>query len=80
MGKSWMMLGIAVAVGTGGMALGIIPVEQGEVLYLALEDKSPRRIQNRLNKLLAGRPAPASLHIATEWPRLDEGGADLLSE
>jgi hypothetical protein len=79
MGKSWMMLGIGVAVATGGMALGIIPVEQGEVLYLALEDNR-RRIQNRLEKLLAGRPAPASLHIATEWPRLDEGGADLLSE
>ncbi len=30
--------------------------------------------------LLAGHPAPANLHVATEWPRLDEGGAELLSQ
>jgi hypothetical protein len=79
MGKSWMGLGLSIAVATGGVALGIKPVEQGEVLYLALEDNR-RRIQNRLNKLLAGRPAPANLHMATEWPRLDEGGAELLND
>jgi AAA domain len=79
MGKSWMGLGLSIAVATGGVALGTKRVEQGEVLYLALEDNK-RRIQNRLNKLLAGRPAPANLHITTEWPRLDEGGAELLGE
>ncbi len=65
MGKSWMMLGVAVAVATGGMALGIMRVEQGEVLYLALKDNR-RRIQNRLNKLLAGRPGkpPRSYGVA----------------
>jgi RecA-family ATPase len=79
MGKSWMALGLSIAVASGNVALGIKRVEQGEVLYLALEDNK-RRIQNRLNKLLAGRPAPANLHITTEWPRLDEGGAELLGD
>jgi hypothetical protein len=79
MGKSWMALGLSIAVATGGVALATKRVEQGEVLYLALEDNR-RRIHNRLNKLLAGRPAPANLHIATEWPRLDEGGAEQLGD
>jgi RecA-family ATPase len=79
MGKSWMGLDLSIATATGGVALGTKRVERGEALYLALEDNR-RRIQNRLNKLLVGRPAPASLRIATEWPRLDEGGADLLND
>jgi AAA domain/Ferric uptake regulator family len=78
MGKSWMGLDLSIAIATGGVALGTKRVEQGEVLGLFLEDKSTRRIQNRTGKLLAGRPAPPKLHITNEWPRLDEGGADLL--
>ncbi len=38
MGKSWLALELAIAVATGGVALGQIPVEPGDVLYLALED------------------------------------------
>jgi hypothetical protein len=79
LGKSWMVLGLGVAVATGGVALGTQRVEQGEVLYLSLEDPK-RRIHNRLGKLLLGQSAPANLHIVTEWPRLDEGGADLLDD
>jgi hypothetical protein len=33
--KSWMILGLGVAVATGGVALGTKRVEQGEVLYLS---------------------------------------------
>jgi RecA-family ATPase len=79
LGKSWMMLGLGVAVATGGVALGTKRVEQGEVLYISLEDPR-RRLHNRLGKLLSDQPAPAKLHIVTEWPRLDEGGAELLSD
>ncbi len=79
MGKSWMALGLCVAVATGGEALGTIDVEQGEALYLALEDNK-RRLHNRLGKLLVDRPAPESLHVSTEWPRLNEGGAELLND
>ena len=79
MSKSWMALGLCVAVATGGRALGTIDVEQGEALYLALEDNK-RRLHNRLGKLLGDRPAPGSLHISTEWLRLNEGGAELLND
>src|SRR5216684_758457 len=48
-GKSWLALQIALAVGGGGKVLGQ-QAEQGGVLVLALED-SDRRLQSRLIKL-----------------------------
>lgn len=57
LGKSWLTLGFGVATATGGVALGTKRVEQGECLYLALEDNR-RRLQKRLTKLLSGSPAP----------------------
>jgi DNA-binding NarL/FixJ family response regulator len=79
LGKSWFALGLAVAKASGGVALGKIPVDRGEVLYLALEDNR-RRLQNRLRKVLNGDPPPEGLHIATEWARVDEGGAEDLDD
>jgi len=76
LGKSWMALGIAIAKSTGGVALGTRPVEMGDVLYMALED-NPRRLGKRLEKLLMG-DAPERLHIAFEWSKMDEGGAEEL--
>jgi hypothetical protein len=75
MGKSWMAYGLAVAVATGGVALGTKQVERGEALYLALED-NPRRLRKRLGKVLRGEPAPEGLHIWTRLPQLDEGGVE----
>jgi hypothetical protein len=76
LGKSWMALGIAIAISTGGVALGTRPVEMGDVLYMALEDNY-RRLRKRLKKLHTNE-APERLHIATQWPRMDEGGAEAL--
>jgi hypothetical protein len=74
LGKSWMALGFGIAVASGGVALGSRRVEQGECLYLALEDNR-RRLQKRLRKLLTdGEAPPARLHFETEWPRIGEGG------
>jgi len=72
-GKSWMSLGLGLDVAMGGKAFGAIDVDAGPVLYLALEDTA-RRLQNRLGKVLAGRPAPAGLTLATECPPLPQGG------
>lgn len=75
MGKSWKALNIALAVAAGGHALGKIPVEQGEVLYLALEDP-PRRLKERLRMILRDEPAPVGLHFETSWRRLGAGGEE----
>lgn len=77
MGKSWLALGWCIAVATGGAALGKRKVEQGEALYLALEDNQ-RRIQSRLKKVLAGEQAPEGFYIYTEWERFDNGGVEAL--
>jgi Fe2+ or Zn2+ uptake regulation protein len=77
LGKSWLALGLALAVASGGTALGQVQVEQGDVLYLALED-SPKRLRARTGQLLQGQAAPERLEYATSWPRLDEGGLRLL--
>ena len=74
-GKSWLALDWAIAVAAGGAALGVIDVEPGDALYLALEDNQ-RRLKDRLLQALQGQPQPERLHIATEWPRLNVGGAE----
>jgi hypothetical protein len=71
-GKSWLLLGLGIAIAAGGYALGKIPVERGDALLLCLED-NPRRLQERLWRMLDGEPAPERLHLVTEWPRLDDG-------
>ncbi|MCI0643209.1 MAG: DUF3854 domain-containing protein [Gemmataceae bacterium] len=75
MGKSWMAFAICIAIARGGTVLGNVQVEQGDVLYLALEDNR-RRLKNRLAKLLAGEAAPESLTLWTICPRMDEGGVE----
>ena len=46
-GKSILALHLGIGVAIGGCVLGKIEVEQGDVLYLALEDNQ-RRLQERL--------------------------------
>lgn len=72
-GKSWGVYGIGLAVAAGGMAFGKIRVNQGAVLYLALED-SERRLQERMRSLLKGEPAPPSFCWAISWPKLSAPG------
>jgi hypothetical protein len=78
LGKSIFVLNLAVAVAEGGYALSHFNVEQGDVLYLALED-GERRIQARLKKLTSGRLSDR-LKVATKWPRLNEGGIEAIEE
>jgi len=70
-GKSWLALNIADAVSKGGRALGKVPVDAGEVLYMALEDP-PRRLQERIGIILGDAPASGRLHLATECPRFPD--------
>lgn len=77
LGKSWLALSMIIAVSSGGKALGLIDVDQGTALYLALED-TPRRMQSRCAMVLQDSRAPASAHVFTAWPRMGEGGISLL--
>ena len=82
LGKSWLMLGVSWAIASGGYCLGDIKCEQGDVLYLALEDNK-RRLQSRIKKMLPSDATdrwPKSFEFATEWPRCDDGGLDMLRQ
>lgn len=72
LGKSWLSLQMAVAVGTGGVVLNR-KVDRGKVLYLALED-NPRRLQDRLSKQQSIKSAAVDFHF--EWPALVEKRGD----
>jgi hypothetical protein len=77
-GKSWMALGLAIAVASAsGYAFGSIPVEQGDVLYLALEDNK-RRLKRRLNQMLPTGSFPDRLDITLSCSQLDRGGIDMI--
>jgi hypothetical protein len=77
-GKSWLALGVAVAVATGGKALGKVNVDQGDVLFLALED-TPRRLQSRLRTMLGDAPGPEALTLVIECPPLGQGGEERIA-
>lgn len=70
-GKSFLSLGLSLAIANGGRAFNSITVEKADVLYLALEDNH-FRLKSRLKAL--GQGFPAGLSFATHLPRLGEGG------
>jgi hypothetical protein len=72
-GKSWLVLHACWAVATGGTTLGNIQVEQGDVLYAALED-NPRRMQSRMKRLFGDTPWPRALEFAYGMKKLKDGG------
>jgi AAA domain len=79
-GKSWMALEFAIAVSSGGNALGEIKCDRGTVLYCALED-NPRRLQRRMHKLCGHKGSwPESLHLTTTMARLEDGGLEWLED
>lgn len=75
LGKSWLALQVAAAVGAGQSVLDQ-RTDAGSVLYLALED-TPGRLKDRALK--QGIPATAAITFATEWePLTQQGLVDLL--
>lgn len=78
LGKSIFALNIAVSVSEGGKALSYFDVEQGAVLYLALED-GERRIKKRLEKLVT-KQLSDKLEVVTRWPRINQGGLEAIEE
>lgn len=72
--KSWLALGLGLAVAMNGRALGRLAVSQGRVLYLDLEGKQ-QRIQKRTRAMLGIKQVdwPDNFHVFTRWPQGDEG-------
>ncbi|HEY3222860.1 MAG TPA: AAA family ATPase, partial [Pseudolabrys sp.] len=80
LGKSWLMLSVGLAVSRAGKCLGDIECEEGNVLYLALEDNE-RRLQSRITKLIGFADQwPVRFQYATEWPRANAGGLDKIRQ
>jgi hypothetical protein len=82
-GKSWLMLNLALAcASSGGDVLGSMP-PHGDVLYLALEDGN-RRLQRRIDKILLpfnGAWPPSLTFVPMgSWPRADQGGLDKIED
>lgn len=50
LGKTWLAIDISLAVACGGVAMGSIDCEQGDVLYIDMEN-GERRIQRRIDAL-----------------------------
>jgi hypothetical protein len=82
LGKTWLALDMAIAVATGGVAMGSICCEVGDVLYIDLEN-GHRRIQGRINMLFSGecnRPNLSRLGWVNDAPDLNKGFVDALED
>jgi hypothetical protein len=79
-GKTWLALDLAIAVDQARYCLGDIRCEQGDVLFLALEDNK-RRMQRRLTKLLGIHKTEwPRFSCAHKWPRANEGGLERIRD
>ena len=77
-GKSILSLHLSLAIALGGYAFGKIKVEQGDVLYLALED-TQRRLQDRIEGSEISESDDISrLTLATRVPRQHVGGLEYI--
>ncbi len=73
-GKSWLVLTLAVALSGGKRALNHYQIEEAvEAVYLALED-SEARLQNRLKIIKASISEVKNLHFFCDWPTVENGG------
>jgi hypothetical protein len=77
-GKSFLVLGIALELAYGSKVLSTLEVNPTEVLYLALED-SPRRLKSRIRKMISFARPPDNLHLNPKWQKADKGGLDELN-
>lgn len=82
LGKSWLALDWVIAIAVGGIAMGSIQVEAGNVLYLDLEN-GRRRDQDRIRTLFHGAENVPDLSLL-EWqfeaPPLGAGLIELLEK
>jgi hypothetical protein len=80
LGKSWLSLGMAAAIASGDPVLGSIPVEQGPVLYLALEDTGRRLQRRRAIQIRGGSRTTPHLRMETVCPVWNAGGEGAIQQ
>jgi len=71
-GKSWLTMGLSVAIASGMQALGHFETSVGSVLHCALED-SPRRFKSRLDKILGDASPPTRAYFCNDIPLMGGG-------
>ena len=77
-GKSWLMLDLALSVGTGKPVWGHFPVPESQpVLYIGLEDGRDD-IRDRVLTIQPGITDTGKLEFLYSFPRLNEGGLEKL--
>jgi RecA-family ATPase len=82
LGKTWLALDWAIAVASGGAAMGAIYCGAGDVLYIDLEN-GPRRMQARIKMLFPGarnRPDLSRLNWVNDAPELNMGFISALDD
>jgi hypothetical protein len=82
LGKTWLAIDFALAVASGGCALGSIECENGNVLYIDMEN-GLRRIQRRIEAMYpedANMPDLSRLDWVTEAPALNAGFIGALTD
>lgn len=73
-GKSWLVLALAIAISSGKDALGNFKISgTAEAIYLALED-SESRLQDRLNTIGVTAKDVKNIHLFCTWPSVEDGG------
>jgi hypothetical protein len=80
-GKSFLALNICVAIAHGELALNEFETEKSSVLFIGLED-TLRRLKGRLRVNIPSKISKATtkMRLINEWPRMGDGGLDLLEE
>ena len=77
-GKSWMMLDLALSVATGTPVWGHFAVPEPQpVLYISLRDRRSR-IKHRLDAIRPDFKTNGYLHLLWDFPNLGEGGLEKL--
>lgn len=78
-GKSLLGWNVAIAVATGGRALGMVQVKQRRVLYLMLED-GKRLVQKRMRRMSDPGADLSNIDCAQGWRKLTEGGTEAIGQ
>jgi RecA-family ATPase len=82
LGKTWLALDWAIAVACGGVAMGSIECEQGDVIYIDLEN-GQRRIKSRIEILFPDErllPDLSRLDWVNKAPALNKGFIDAMDD